>query len=100
VAYACPDIRRIIFKLSPESDATARSCLPLVEFQKLAHLEMWGGGFRQAQLDQVLEVMGPNLRYRYVYRSCLSLCVVQFQKLAHLDMWGGGFRQAQLDQVL
>ena len=44
VARACPDIRRVVLKLSPESETV--SCLHLVEFQQLRQLEMWGGGFR------------------------------------------------------
>ena len=75
VVRACPDIRRVVFKLSPESDATVRTFLHLVEFQQLQHLETWGGGFREAQLDRLLEVVGPNIRcnklsYLYNVHTC------------------------------
>ncbi len=60
VSRACPDIRRVVLKLCPDSETI--SCLHLVEFQQLQHLEMWGGAFRQAQQDLLLEVIGPNLR--------------------------------------
>ncbi len=79
VAAACPNIRRVIFKLSPDNEAT--SCLHLVEFQQLQQLEMWGGGFRRAKLDQLLEVVGPNLRqqlyqFLYFYRGGLFAALI------------------------
>ena len=67
---ACPDIRRMIFKFQPEF---LSNYLQLAVFDKLQHFETWGGeymevpsspshtAFLQSGLQQLLEVLGPNL---------------------------------------
>ena len=67
LAEACPDIQKMIFKYNPHFFT---SYIQLAVFDKIQHFETWGGEYQVSGLDQLIEIIGPNL-------TTLHLCHVE-----------------------
>ena len=77
VAEACPDIKKMIFKFNPHF---FNNYLQLAVFNNLEHFETWGGEYCLSGLDQLIEIIGPNL-------TTLHLCHVEelsFNSIIHI----------------
>ena len=77
VAEACPDLQKMIFKYNPHFFT---NYLQLAVFDKLEHFETWGGEYHVSGLDQLIEIIGPNL-------TTLQLCHVEeisFDSVVHI----------------
>ena len=67
LAEACPDIQKMIFKYNSNFFTTYTQ---LACFDKIQHFETWGGEYQPSGLDQLIEIIGPNL-------ATLHLCHVE-----------------------
>ena len=67
LAEACPDIQKMIFEYNPHFFT---SYIQLAVFDKIQHFETWGGEYQVSGLDQLIEIIGPNL-------TTLHLCHVE-----------------------